>query len=749
MNRAVLVVVIAVLLGLSVALGGVGGTVPGEADRPTPAVVAEDASSLPSDGADADSPLAAGDEQAVTLAASESVEANESDGERNETNGTILHRHPDEHETSAEDLGGWLADRLGDSLRGGAHQLSEGQYDRARALLGEEYDRRLDQFVELTDATAEEEATLRETRDKGVELTEYLEAFEETQAEYERALEAGETDRARELARELVALADRIEAVVSELERRGADVEELLDEDISEVFDAMATIRDWIQSQRATAEAEFLETVLDVTAERERISFLDPLVASGQLRTVDGQPVANETVQFVLADAPGGADSGDAPDGANGSAGGDSLTVETDAEGAFTFAYRPRDLPLETPSVLVEFVPAPASPYLGSEDTVAVTVEQVEPTLAVTSVPGTVGFGDEATVEGELVVGETPVDDASLAFFLGDEQVGTGTVSNGSFAEPIAVPAAVPAGERTLTVRLPYEERALAGVSDERTVTVTGTETTLSLAVTPVNETVEQVRDRELRVNGTLETVDGLGVTGESVTVRIDDAPVASLTTGTDGRFDDPVAVPVEAGDEATVTVVYEGEGNLEPSQAEQAAVLPEVRDAKVSQPDGSGVSSVVVVVLAAAVAALSVGGLWWYRRRAAGDDGWTSTADDVRATEPAADVTPTQSLFERAHDQLRAGDPDRTVQLCYAAVRAHLEARLGVRGSHTHWEFYRECTTAGGEPAEALREVTEAYERATYAPGNVPTDDGLAALERARQLCDLDDPLSETVADD
>lgn len=678
----------------------------------------------PATGVDASDP---GGQQwgAVSLQSNETAE---------EDNETVRHRRPDNQTEDEGDLGGWLSGRLGNRLGEGAINISEGQYDFARDLVGDEFEERLDQYVEVT-GNEETGERLNETRDKEEELATLLEEFEQTQAAYEAALEAGDEERARELARELVRLADEIESVSLELEDLLAEIDAELDVDLSEAIDAIEMTREDVTDDRATIIADTLvATELTAGTENATASFLDPLVVTGQLRTVEGDPVANQSIRLTIT--------------------GNPVMAETDETGAFTVTYRPTDLPTGTQSVSIQYVPMGGVPYLGSEDTVTVSIEQVEPTLTVTEAPDVVAFGEDVAVRGTLNVSDVPVDDVSLQVRLGDQQVGTLPVSAGSFDGSVVVPATVPDGDRQLTVRLPGEDRALASVADSQQVTVRETNTSLSLNVAADGNGDDSAT---ARVNGTLRTVDGRAIGGEEVTVRVGDQAVATLSTDANGAYQGRVAVPDDVADEAvSVTVVYGGDGNLAPSQQERTVNLSSASGGASPGPSPDMSDSLVVggAVVIGFLVVLGAVGIWWIRRED-GEEAAAAEADEesggagTHVDEPGVDDgdAAAESLLAQASDQLGAGRPERAVQDSYAAVRAHLELTLGMGGPYTHWEFYEACRAAdadgrGGDDGveDALRSLTEAFERAVYGVEGVSEETARDVLAAARELCGVDE---------
>jgi hypothetical protein len=679
-------------------------------------------------------PEATGQPESVS-GPSVTFQLNDTDGGDNETE---RHRNPDDRDGEGDEgaLTSWLSGRLAGKLGEGAIQISEGQYELARDVLGDDYDKRLEQFVDVAgddgNTTAEEkEETLRSARDTQEELIDLRQEFEETRAAYEEAVENGNTERARELARELVALADRIEDVSADLEALLAEIEGILDEDFSGVRETVEQVQNETTSQATEiAEREFESTELAVDIESERISFLDPAVLEGQIRTVEGEPLANEEIQLTV--------------------GNKSQTVETGPDGEFSLDYRPTTLPLSADTLSVAYVPAPDSIYLGSESSVDISVTQTDPTLDVQSVPETVSFGDTVTVSGDLAVEGVPVDGVRVAVTLGGERLGTVPVRDGSFESGVEVPASVPAGEQELTVSLPFENRALAGIAETQTVAVAETDTSLSLTATQVNGTA-------LQVSGTLTAVDGLGAGGQSVSLSLDGERVETVTTQSDGSFVATVPIsPDEDGEEVLVEAAFDGTGsNLGSSQADTIVTLElpaSAGDPGGASPGGSTSPADIVgenalpvgAVLGAGALILLLGAVWWYRRPDA-DNASTGTVRDDPTTTVESEVNVLESLFDHATTHLESGDADSAIEASYSAVRRQFEATIDAGQALTHWEFYRAYLDASDNPDEenesettedALRDLTETYERAVYSPETVKIDDAARTVERARRLC-------------
>ncbi|ELZ08713.1 hypothetical protein C478_17546 [Natrinema thermotolerans DSM 11552] len=652
------------------------------------------------------------------------VQQNDSAEERNET---PSHQNPDEYSEDG-DLEGverWLSNRLSSQLGESAIQLSEGEYELASEYVGDEYRDRLEQYVDVagqTDGESNEE-TFEETGEQQARLAEAVQEYRATKAEYDAARQDGNEERARELARELESLADEIESLGGSVREGYADIETETGTDLSEPDAAIENVTDEIESEQAVVrELEFEETVLSLTTERETISFRDPLVATGELRTLDGSPIANEEVRLDI--------------------GNHTERVTTDADGGFTLEYRPTDESLSTDELDIEYVPDTQSIYLGNETTVDVSIEQVEPTLVLEETPSEVAYGERHTVTGELIVDGQPVDSVPVWVSLGGQRLETASVRNGVFGSSSPIPAAVEDGDRELSVRLPFEEQALAGTVTTTTVTVRETRSTIAIDETSAS-------GQEVTVNGSFATVDGDGVRGESIRIRIDGSTVDTVTTAAGGSFGTTVSAPSSSGGDVTVAAVYTGDGsNLEATRAETTVAI-----------DGSTSRIPTPALLAlgfAAVIAAGVG-LWWIRRSdegaspdsSAGDQG-TVAGERAPADRSTGSATnPVEPLLERAAEQLAAGRPDDAARTSYAAARRALASRIDGQESLTHWEFYHTYRGADAAETDLLRAVTQGYERAVFDSDTVPETESAAILEKARRLCGLGESSDENISAD
>jgi len=668
-----------------------------------------------------------------------------------QNNSTVRHRDPNEvrEEGSVEDVRRWLVGRLTDRLGEGAVQLSEGQAEQARRLLGDEYSERLDQLVDVAGET-ETTRTLRETRENQRETTDAVEEYRETYEEYREARRNGNNERARELGRDLERQSRRVNENAGETAEGYDELGNQTGEDFTEPQVAIENVSENVsETQEEVREEIFTETNLTASADGQRVSFVDPLAISGTLTTENGTAVGTETIELRV--------------------GNRTLVADTDADGDFTVEYRPVTIPANATEVTVEYLPSGGSEYLNSSANVSVDVETVEPNVTVAAATDRVAYNETLTVAGRVSADGVGAP-APVAVYVGDRRVGTTTAAgNGSYETRARLPADVPDGDRTVRAVVDQEGRAIERANGTAALTVEETATGLTAdAGTDGNATV--------RVTGRLTTADGDALAGRTVRIERGGRAVESVTTNASGRYAATLSIPEDAaGETVAAAAVFEGRGtNLERSSARATVTLPDdwagtnagggplevgllewisgvlssgdggdgvgavVRSFALANPllAGAFVLGVVLLALAGGYAVLTGRGPFGSdgdegiegvanERPAGGADGDTD-ADAAESSARSREVV--AALLERAREQVAGGAADAGVITAYAATRRRLADRGSDEG-RTHWEFYRRNRDAlDEETASVLRDLTEAYERAAFAPDSVSVD-------RARDL--------------
>ncbi|MHC3439736.1 hypothetical protein ACYJ1Y_17000 [Natrialbaceae archaeon A-gly3] len=652
-------------------------------------------------------------------------------------NETVRHQDPAQYSEDGDSDGvqGWLERALGDSLESSAIELSQGEYDAAREVLGEDYGERFGQLVDVAGETGsydtedEDETTPDEDFEKAQEeqerLVDLLEEFDETYKEYEDAVESGEQERARELARDLEELADEINALSDSIEVRFERIGETTDVDLSEGSQAINETSQRVESQLTIVRSEqFEETNLTIETTEQTISFLEPLEVEGRLTTVDGTPIADTEITLEVE--------------------GDTQTVQTDGDGRFGLEYRPVDTPISMDELTVRYVPDRTSTYLGAVTGVPVSIEQESPTLTVSETTPETSYGEDIGVTGELAVAGIPVDDVPLSVAVGDESLGDVRVSGGSVNGTVEMTTIPPAGEHNVTIRLPFEDRALASTEETKTITVLETETVLSISETEFEED-------ELSIDGVFSTADGDAITEQPVQIVVDESPVTTATTTDDGYFNETVSLSSSDVDgDLEVVAAYDGsDTNLAPATA-STVVSVEVPTATETPTTSSGPSIVLVGGLFTVGLILAGGGILVFRRR----QSQTGSTDDGRGDEPRPSITDhseattrsAKPVIDRASVYLSEGRPTMAVQTGYAAVRRALRSEVGDDQTLTHWEFYHRYR---GQRRDDLKRVTDAYEQVAYTPDSVSEREAESTLERVNELCDIDTETDSSLSDD
>ncbi|WP_440771929.1 hypothetical protein [Natronorubrum sp. DTA28] len=653
-------------------------------------------------------------------------------------NETDPHQNPRtaDEEGDLEAVEQWLVGRMSDLLAESSAELSEGETDRARAS-NEEYQRRLGQLADISgEVGAQEEVAMFEQLGLEQEqLIDQVEEYQALEAEYASAREDGDDERARELARELDEKRIEIEETTRTLNETARTVSTETGMNTTESHEAVSSIEEEIDANATEIQTEALDgTELEIDAD-ENVSFLEPLEAEGAITTTDGEPIDADEIELVVEN---------------------ETTVTELEDGEFEFEYRPTDLPLETESLTVAYVPASDSPYASAETSVPVSVEQVEPTLTVSGMPSEVAYEDTVTIESELEVDGDAVNDVPIAAELdrvgSDEMIelAGNETANGSVTIDGPVPAEIPDGEYELVVEVPFSDQAIAGVTSRESIVVTETETDLEIEV----DQVVREADDELAVRGAFATADGEVISRQPIEVFVGGVSVGTVVTDRNGEFDEIVPVPedIESG-EVEITGTYDGEEtNLESASATSTVVVP-----------GEGILGTTMTLerwvglgILVAVGLFAVSQLYRWRNphgTSLDEDGtWEplSPADTDRAP-------PTiEPLLLRASAQLSNDHPGKSVQTCYTAVRNLLTERAGIPRTITP----RELLTAAGDDdsflpqelrqtdeddesashSERLLTVVDGHERAIYRPEGISVDEARAVLERSVELCGEDE---------
>ena len=647
-----------------------------------------------------------------------------------------------------DETAAWLARTMGGQLESSSIALSNEQYERARSVIGDDYDTRLEQYVEVAgdtsseaddDAVAEFEAARENQRTLADEVQRYRRQY----ATYRAARERGDEREARVTARAMERTASNVSERGQQLNRNFERIENATSVDLSEgQTELNETTANITATQAAVREETLVGTTLTVRAGDATASFTEPGTVSGRIQTENGTALADETVELRV--------------------GSRLRTVQTDSNGVFETVYRPRSAGLGSQSVPVEYVPSADSVYLSDTATFTIDVRQVTSTVTSELTPETVGYGDRLDVSAAVTVESSGVEGIPVEFVAGDTVLArTTTGPNGTVTATARVPATVDDGDRQVVARIPYENRAIAGSQSTTPVVVVETETALEVNASRTDEGI--------LARGQLRTVEGTPVADRPVRLRVGESGTQVVETDGDGSFR-AVFAASQTNESATVTATYDEPGSNLGNATATATVPAAAGSGGGNPPVGTGPDRDSLVDRLLAILVGSDGGLgdlgsglfgynWlpvvgggvvlavvvasWAvvsRVSEAGDTDPVEPVDspttepDQSETEPAV-TGPT--FDERVDTHLDGDDYDAAAIAAYAAVHDELAAANGISEGATHWELLQR-SRADGVPEERVADietVVEAFETAAFAPTSVEPDRAEAAVERAREI--------------
>jgi hypothetical protein len=365
-------------------------------------------------------------------------------------NSTVQHRNPDTVDESGNLTGtqSWLGDQLTQRLEGSSVQLSQGQYEQADGLVGEEFQSLVGQYVDVageTDEQPDEQSaeTVRETADTQRDFVNETRSFDRLYRDYTQARERGNEQRARRIARDLGRIERNISTTAQNLTRNYGRVGGTTDTNFSRANRSVARVVTNVTiRQQEVPIASFLATQLRVQATSPQFSFADPIRPRGRLVTDNGSAVANRSITLTV--------------------GTRRAQVETTRNGSFTVTYQPVLFPTSRDSLVVEYRPRTTAPYLGSRTTLAAAVTATTPNVTVDVDRDRLRYRDQFTVRGRVTAANTSVSRLPIAVQLGPSRVGVvRTGPDGQFSLTGTLPATVPPGPHPVTASVAVEGRAI------------------------------------------------------------------------------------------------------------------------------------------------------------------------------------------------------------------------------------------------------------------------------------------------
>ena len=634
-----------------------------------------------------------------------------------EANTTPSHQNPTEVSESgdSQQVGAYLARQLGSRLNASAIATSDEEYETGQALIGDEYDVLLEQYAAVSADTdlAETAAQFNLTREQQREIIASAQQLNQTAAAYQQAVENGNEEEARALARNIVQNASELNQSTTALNQQYDTLETQTNLNFDPAQEALNTSqRRLTQAAGAVATREFTETNLTGQPAQSNLSATEPTAVSGRLTAANGTAIANATIQIGIGE--------------------DTVTTRTRDNGTYVATYQPLVVAPNASVLTTTYTPAPAAPYLSSTATTNISVHgQPATSVTVTKATTEAQFGDSVNVSGYTNITDRDAGSrVGLPVTLqvaGEELTQTETTANGSFALQTALPEQIPTGETTLRVGLATEDLILTPSNTTVPLTVASTPTVLTVEMAD-NEGTEQ----NVSIAGTLTTEEGEPLADRSLQLQLADTPVETVETDATGQYQTTIDRADISAETQTLTVEFAPTGsNLEASTAEQT--LPVSSTSSFRRP----------VLVGGILTLLIAGGLllsWWgdttvwrrLRNQVAGKNtptqsvapSATDTRDESLPSSVATEAIDSSSdaLIERAQTALDAGDPDAAVQFAYAAFRTQMAPTDGAL-PETHWELYDRWQGMDHSGSSQVHQLTTAYEQATFAPESVSTE--------------------------
>gem|GEM_PF-2038911 len=645
--------------------------------------------------------------------------------EGTQTNATqIQHERPDAARRTGNAsalerrLAGQLTDRLNQSVR----RIDAGNYEAAQRVVADPYDEQLLLYMDVYRTAVTADAEQVEQRERlFTETAELQSRYAKTLVEYQRiqneylgARQADNRDRAQRRARELRSLSRELRQTDESLTVRYQLLSDTTDASVATSSQIITgTTEEISQQTNQFVQEVYTPTTLSADA-RATGSFSRPIRITGQLSAPEDAPPSGNATFLV-----------------NGRPHSGSIA----SDGSFVLRYRPMTAPAGSTSVPIAYAPDDAALYLPSSTTVATTITQESPTIAVRNATTTARRGSTVAVSGRITVDDVAVSNTSVALYLGERQVSeTRTDGDAEYRLRTELPANISTGSQTFSIRTGDADTALASVSEARTFTVEETDTRLTLSAVR--------REGTVVVSGRLLTAEGTGVSRQDVSVSVNDGQQQAVQTGANGNYEVPFDIPQPAAEADSVPIQADFDGTG--TNLNSASV-----SASLGQPGRSGLpgETTLIVVLLGGLVTISGGGygLFRYRKRGAETDGpMPPDAIDPRAASPfdrpAVESENRIRRLEQIDEHLEDDDVQHAVRGLYGIVRSELDQDANT--ADTHWEFFQSVTDElAADQRSVLRDLTETFEAIQFADRD-PNPEEVAVLrtEVEQLLADHDD---------
>lgn len=643
----------------------------------------------------------------------------------NETATPPAHANPDDVGSSRElsTLNSRFSSILSNRLVTSTTAVNQSEYERARELIGDEYELNLSDYRTIAiELDAEERAELYERvkTDQRAFINE-VQRVRALRQEYETARQTGDEERARALARELsqdtANFSANATALINEYESLNNETGISFDVAIENINETQIEFN---ESTTTITQAEFLDTQLSARVNQSTISFANPGRVTGRVALSNGTGLGGRVVTVAV--------------------GARSYEVRTSPAGRFQIPYRPVAVRTNATEVSVRYVPNGGSVYRQASDTVGVSINAVNASVESFDAPTNVAFRDSIGFEGRVVYSSRTIEALPLNIRANNVSLTTATTdAGGEFRGTAEFPANVNDGEQSFVI----------SADGNRAVQVEGARTVfVDVTQTQIRGRVENRSISSVTITGRLSTANGRSVVNQTVQLSAGPQEVTTRTEP-DGSFTAQLSLTsgsLASGDN-TVTVAFDGgpTTNLGPASAfvevpptSIESLFDEVPTSEQGIPwRGLGIVGAIIATSGGALAVGSRRG--WFEvyipdlgsDETAADGGTTEIAESTSAEPPDSQTTVELS---QAQTHLNRGDFEAAILESYGRVWEALQAEIPV-DPQSHWRLYQASVEHDVGVDDALQTLTVSYEQTAYSPSSPDMQRAQSALSDAEAV--------------
>lgn len=647
----------------------------------------------------------------------------------NETATPPIHQNPDNVSArgNLSELGAHFTGELSTRLIASTANINQSRYERARELIGDEYELNLSDYRAVALELDESERTelFNQIQSDQQQYITEVQRLQQLESEYRRARAEGDENRARRLAREFNRESENFTANTTELLSTYRELENETGISFEPAITRLATTQlEFNESATNITQREFRNTTLEARVNRSNISFSDPGQITGRIALANESGISGRVVTV--------------------SVGTRNYEVRTSPTGRFQVPYRPVAVNASAPTVSVTYRPTDEVAYLPASDNVTVDIQPVTASLAVFDGPPTIGFSEQLGVQGRVVVGDRIVPGLPFAVQAdGRELTRATTDDDGEFDARAEFPADINEGERDIRVGT-TQPRAVQ-LQSEQLIRV-------ELTATEINARVANRSLTSVEITGRLQTNRGESVPNQTVTLSAG-AQEVQVETASDGTFTGSLELSRGslAGGGDTVTVAFSGgdETNLGPASAFVSVSPASVESVfeEISSPEQQLPLREILIVF---IVMMTSGGTLVIGRYR----GWfdaelpsfgNDDADVMTDGSPAAageynqrniDGQTQSAEFTTPREQLNRGEVEKAVLQSYGQIWDSFQTRMEA-DPQSHWALYNAVEPMSLDIDEPLYELTSVYEQTAYSPTDPNFRTGRAAIEAGESVYD------------